>query len=506
MERRILRIFVWDSGILCVKQSKLWLIRRCIMDKKITSNYILNLIYQCLNVLSPLVTAPYISRVLNADGVGIYSYTVTIACTFSFFASLGASSYGQKMIAGARGDIRSRSAIFWELAALRVFTTVIVAIAYLIFSFCYQTYTIYLLQQSFCVFTVMLDLSWFFQGIEEFKTVTIRNAIVKFLTISLIFLLVKDPSHVSRYILINSLSGIVSALTFFPFLRGKVVWVPLRDWKLKRHWRGIIQFFIPLIATQIYGETDKLMLGAMVADIAESGYYEQARKIINILIAVLTSINTVMFPRIAYLDAKHEQSQIEQLHKETFRVILLLLIPMIVGLWCVADNFVLWFLGAQFQKVAELLRFSGLLLIFMSIGNFVGMQYLSPMGKQNEMSVIYLCAAGINLVLNAFLIAAFRSVGAIVASVVAEMFSCCAQVYLLKKSEYNFKMSKGLHKYILAAAAMACVILQMNYILQLEGVIATVLDVGVGAAVYLAALIVLREETVRTLIRKKREQ
>ena len=456
-------------------------------------------------MIAPLITAPYISRVLGAEGVGIYSYTVTIVCAFALFASLGIGTYGQREIARCGDQIAQRSTIFWELVTLRVIMTLVTSGLYLFLAVQYKAYTIYLLMQYFCLFVVFLDLSWFFQGIEDFKIVTLKNCFVKILTISLIFLLVNEKNHVNRYILINSLSGVISSLMCFPSLRGKIIWVPWRNWNVKRHLRGAIQFLIPMIATQLYSQLDKMMLGAQVTDIAESGYYEQARKITTILVAVLTSINTVMFPRISNLYAKRDYLQIKKLHSETFRLILMLLVPIIMGLWCVLDNFVLWFFGPGFEKVSLLLRFSGILIIFMSIGNFVGLQYLSPMGMQNQMSKIYLTSAGINFILNFFLIRWFYSAGAMIASVAAEAFSCGVQIFLLKKSDFNFRMLSGVHKYIISAFVMSVSIMQVNYIFQLSGVSATVVDILIGALVYLLMLIIMRDSLVLSILKTKKQ-
>lgn len=470
--------------------------------KRIWKNYLYNLSYQILLVIAPLLTTPYVSRVLHANGVGVYSYTHTIATGFALFAALGVNTYGQREIAYHQDDIHDRSKAFWELVLLRIFTTLIVCSVYLVFSLQYNDYRVYLLEQLILVVATMFDVSWFFHGMENFKIIAVRNVIVKVATVALIFLLVKTETDLNKYILINALSVFCGYILFFFYLKGDIEKVPLKFLRPQRHLRGTLEFFIPLIATQLYSQLDKIMLGAITNNAFENGYYEQARKIVNIIILVLTSLNAVMLPRVANLYKKDDLSQIKQYYKKGFSMILLLLAPMIVGLYIVSDNLVIWFLGNDFGPVAILLKMSAFLLVFMSAGNFVGMQYLSPTGKQNQMTCVYLISAAINMILNALLIKNFLSQGAMVASIIAEAFSCFAQVYLLKKSEYNFKMLRDAWKYLVASLIMGCILILLNRVGGVTGAAQTFLDMAVGCLIYGGGLIVMKEENLSLALQK----
>lgn len=471
----------------------------------IIKNYLYNLLYQILLVIAPLVTAPYISRVLHVEGVGIYSYTYTIASAFALFAALGVNSYGQREIAYHQDDIYERSIIFWELLFFRIISTGFVVFLYLCFALHYEEYTIYLLQQSFIVIGTMFDISWFFQGIENFRIIAIRNIAIKLVTVALIFILIHNQNDLGMYILINSLSVFFSYALFFPYLRKSVVFIPIKELNIRRHIKGNIEFFIPLIATQLYSQLDKIMLGAITKSSIENGYYEQARKIVNIVVMVLTSINTVMYPRVANLYIKQEIGKIKKFYDDSFHIILMLLLPIIVGLFIASDNLVVWFFGIEYQKVSILLKLSGFLLIFMSVGNFVGMQYLAPTGKQNKMTGIYLVAAAINIILNFVLIKQYMSLGAIIASIVAEAFSCFAQVLLLKKSKYNFRMLNKTWKYLASSIIMGICLVCLNDFLQSPGIFETLFDIICGVIIYFTGLILLREEKICKLVKKKND-
>lgn len=472
------------------------------MKKKTIKNYIYNLSYQILLVIAPLITSPYISRVLQPAGIGIYSYTITIASAFALFAAMGVNTYGQREIAYRQGRIKEQSIVFWELFLTRIITTVIIGLVYIGFSFYYKDYTIYLLQQAPIVFATLLDISWFFQGIENFKITAIRNIIIKILTIVLIFTFVRTESDVSKYILINSVSLFVSCGIFFFSLKKYLVPTDFKKINIRKHLRGTIEFFIPLIAIQLYSQLDKIMLGAITSNSNQSGYYEQARKMVYIFLMVIISINTVMYPRIANLYVCKFKNEIIELYKITFKLILMMVTPIAIGLYFVSENFVIWFFGVDYMPVAILMKLSAFLLIFMAIGNFVGMQYLSPTGKQNQMTVIYLISATLNIFLNLLMISWQQSLGAIIASIIAEAFAGIAQMWLLQRSEYRFNFTKGLWKYICAGIIMAIGLFVVQRMSPYTGMIQTIIEVISAIMIYMIILIVEKEDNVKLVMNK----
>lgn len=469
------------------------------MDKKVSKNYIYSLIYLLTNVLVPLLTTPYISRVLHLQGVGIYSYTNAIATGFSLFAALGINNYGQREVAYYQDNLYKKSAIFWEIMIIRGINSFIIIIFYLLFCFCYKEYTVYLLQQIFIIAAVMFDISWFFQGIENFKIVAVRNMLIKSLLVTLTFMIVKDESDLNLYILINSLSVFVGNVIFWGRLKKDVLCISWQELNIVRHIRGSLEFFIPLIAVQIYSHLDKIMLGALANTLDENGYYEQSRKIINVANSILVSLNTVLFPRISNLYVHSNKNQIIKIYKEAIHFFFFLLFPIIIGIIMISDNLVIWFLGEEFSKVAYLLKISTPLLLFMGIGNFVGTQYLIPTGKQNIMTLIYIISAIINVIFNFWLIPRLYSVGALVSSCLAEFISCFLQVILLKRGEFNFSIHEGIWKYLISAMIMGSVLIILNKVLTIRGISYTIIQIFVGIIIYLLTQIVLNSKEIKRI-------
>lgn len=471
------------------------------MDRKIVKNFIYSAAYRILIVILPLVTTPYVSRVLKPEGVGIFSYTTSIAAAFTLVAALGFAAYGQREIAYNQDDIHNRSVVFFEIGVFRACTTLLAVIVYIVFCFFYKEYTVYLLPQCLSIVSVMFDISWYFQGMENFRITVIRNVIVRLVSIACIFLFVKKQTDLFLYIFIISASNLISNLFYFLSIQKHVVRVPLSELHPLRHARGSVEFFIPLIAVEIYSHLDRIMLGYMMPTTVESGYYEQARKITSLVVGLIISINNVMMPRIANLYVKKEKDNIIAFYRKTFKILLLVMIPLCVGLILVSENFVLWFFGVEYVKVAELIRLSSLLIVFMCIGNFVGVQYLTPTGQQNRMTVAYVIAAVCNIALNALMIPRLASVGAMAASIISELLSCGIQIYWLMKREYRFNCFEQIWKYLTATAGMTIAILLIHMYLDLAGVLSTSVDVMVGGLVYVAFLLMLKEEFVTTILK-----
>ena len=470
------------------------------MNKKVIKNYVYNTAYQILVIIVPLITTPYISRILHSKGVGVYSYTYTIAFAYSLFAGLGVNSYGQREIAYNQEDKRKMSYVFWELMILRTIMTFITIFLYVITIVSYRQYSRYLIEQIFIIIAVMFDISWFFQGIENFKIVVIRNLIVKVASVILIFIFVKNERDIDVYILINSLSILVSNIFFFINLQKYIEFVDCKKIDVLRHMKGTIQFFVPLIATQIYSQLDKIMLGAILNDTMENGYYEQARKITAIIVAIVTSLNNVLLSRISYLFINNQIGEIKKCFEDSFKVMLFILIPILPGIFILSDNFVIWFFGEDFIKVALLMKMSCILIIFMCLGNFVGVQFLAPTKRQNKMTFAYVLAAIVNFMFNLILIPKYKSEGALIASIVAEAISCGIQWLYLLKSEFRFNILSGIYKYLIAAGIMSFAIVGLRYFVNIEGIGQTILEFFVGMLVYMSALIICREENIMNAI------
>lgn len=309
--------------------------------KSITKNYIYNLIYQILVLILPLITAPYVSRVLGAEKIGIYSYTLSISAYFILFGSLGISLYGQREIAYKQKDKKEYSKIFFEIVILRALTMLIsLLIFYFVCIIKENNYKIYYKILVLEIIGNCLDISWFFQGLEDFKKIVSRNIFIKLISIICIFLFVKTPDDLYIYFLIYVLSVLIGNASLWLYLSKYIEKCKIRELKVFRHLKPTIALFIPQIAVQVYTLLDKTMIGTIISDKSEVGYYEQSQKIVKMSLTVITSLGTVMLPRIASCFSTGDKDKISDYMHKSFNVVFLLAFPMMFGLLAISDKFV----------------------------------------------------------------------------------------------------------------------------------------------------------------------
>ena len=343
----------------------------------VKANFIYNLIYNIVNIIVPLVTASYTARVLGAENIGIYSYTYAIVSSVVMFGALGTATYGQKEIASAGENIVERSEKFLEIWVLKAVTMVI---AFLIFvPYAYQTtaWVYYALQIPYIVAGVF-DISFFFQGIEKFRYIAVRNTIVRIAGIVLLFSLVKSSNDLWIYLLIISVSQLLGNLSMWPYLRGNICRVKLTTRKVMKHLSNVMIYFIPSITYQIYAVLDKAMLGWLVGSNYENGYYEQANKIVNLVVNVISAYTVVMRSRMSALFAQKRNEEIQEKMAVSYNVIAFLVFPMTFGIAAIAAGMVPWFFGDGYDAVIGLLYIFCPIFIFMGYSRLIGTHILTP--------------------------------------------------------------------------------------------------------------------------------
>lgn len=380
-------------------------------------NYLYTVVIQLVSMLSPLITAPYVARVLGSDGVGTFSYVQSVATVFSLFAALGLSAYGMREVSRVRDDPEAVSRLFWELTLLRFGTTVLTLVLYALLCLWVGDGRLYG-AMGLLILAAGVDLTWFFQAVERFGTLMLRHLAVKMVGIVLIFALVRDGEDVTAYALIQTGTTLLSHLLLWPRLRGLVGKV--RQGKPLLHLRPSLVYFVPAIATSVYTVLDKTMLGVITRDMAENGYYESAHKIIRLLMAAVVSLNTVVGVRTSYLFGQQREDEVRAHLLDTYRFMCALAFPLCGGLMACGYGLAVAFFGADFADAGGMLILFAPLLFIIGTGNVLGSLYLTPGGYRRLSNRAILAGAGVNLVLNLLLIPRFGGYGAVAASVAAE--------------------------------------------------------------------------------------
>lgn len=458
----------------------------------VKKNYIYNTLYEVLAIIAPLITAPYVSRIFEADGVGIYSYTNAISWYFTMFAALGVRSYGQREIAQHRDDRKTASKLFWELEIMCLSTTLlclVVWIGLIIFS---KNYSAYYAVLSMTIIATAFDISWFWGGYEQYRFIVIRNSLVKIIGIVLLFVFVHKKSDLLLYVAMIAATGLlgnISMWTYLPKYLEKIEWKSL---SLKRHYKETLVYFIPTVATSIYTVLDKAMIGWITHDDYENGYYEQATKTVNICKTMVFSIITVMSSRMSFLFAKQAHDEIKKRMEDTVNYVLLIAIPIVFGLVGVADRFVPLFFGDGYEKTIYIIYIMAPLLVIIGLSNCLGSLYFTPSGQRARSNKAIVTGAVVNLVLNVGLIYYLQSLGAAIASVFAELTITVMYLYMARDYFDLRCIIQFSWRRIIAGVVMLVAVYMISEMIE-SALVCIIIQIAVGTVIYGCLLLVMRD-------------
>lgn len=470
------------------------------MKKSITKNYLYNLLYQILVLIVPLITTPYISRVLGAENIGIYSYTLSISAYFILFGTLGIALYGQREIAFHQKDRLRYSKIFWEIIVLRIITmTISIIIFYFTFVSSNNSYHVYYKILILELLGNMVDISWFFQGLEEFKKTITRNMMVKVISVCCIFIFVKSRNDLLIYFMIYALSLLVGNMSLWMYLPKFLEKIKIRELKIVRHLKATILLFIPQIAVQIYTLLDRTMIGTIVVDKQEVGFYEQSQKIVKILLTIITSLGTVMMPRIASTFANGDREKVTNYMEKSFNIVFLLAFPLIIGICVIADAFVPIFFGEGYERVSILIKVMSPIILLIGMSNVLGTQYLLPTKRQREYTLSVVGGAMINLMMNSMLIPRYGAVGAAIGTILAEMTVTGIQMKYTKK-DFCWKNIVSISKKYVTSSLIMLIICEIvkNATSNMQSSI--ILQIIIGIVSYGTSLILLKDQFTLNII------
>ena len=472
-----------------------------VKKNSIAKNFSFNLIYQMLAVVLPLITTPYVSRILGAKSIGIYGYTTSIVTYFILLGTLGITMYGQREIAYLQGDKKKTSIVFWEIILVRTITLFISGVIFF-FIYCLNNdYSIYYQILLIQLFANLFDISWLFQGIEKFDKNVIRNLIVKLLCLVLVFVLVKNENDLWKYFLLFSTAEFIGNLSIWCYVPKYINMVKLKEINLKKHIKPIIALFLPQIAIQIYTVLDRTMIGLISNDMVEVGLYEQAQKIVKTTLIIASAYQVVLNSKIANAYARNDKVELKKYFLKSFKFIYFLCIPIMFGIMAISSKFVPWYYGKGYDGVIDLLIITSPIIIIIGTSGITGVQYLIQNKRQKEFTISVIIGCIVNIILNFFLIKSYGAIGASISSIIAEL---CVLLYQLKffKNEYNiFEIIKLGYKNVIGGILMFFSILLLKPYLSVN-VINTVIEVLVGMICYSIVLLILNDEMMLKIIDK----
>ena len=475
----------------------------------IRNNFLYNVAYQLLVILLPLITTPYISRVLGADRIGVYTYTYTIANYFMLAAMLGVKNHGNRSIAAVRDDPKRMRTVFWEIYGLQFLCSAVALAAYLVFALIFETENrLIFLIQGIYVFSGMMDISWLFFGLEKFKITVTRNIAVKLLSLVCIFLLVRTADDLWIYTLIMALGMFLSQVYLWYYIRRYVGWERPGLKAMFSHLVPELMMFIPVIAVSLYKMMDKIMLG-WISDYAQVGFYESAEKIINIPMGIITALGTVMLPRMANMAAKSQITKSKIYIRNSMIFAMCMAGGIGFGIAGVAQDFVPLFLGDAFLPSTRLLMMLTPTVFFIAWANVIRTQYLIPHHRDRSYIISVLLGAVVNFIINALLIPRMAAMGAVVGTVCAEAAVCICQTMMVRHALAIRRYLLDTLPFLGLGLVMYCLVRLIRPLLP-GRVITVTVQILLGAVFYCAAsgayLILSHPDVLRGVIQKFKQK
>lgn len=454
------------------------------MNNKTIKNIGFQTIYQIIVTITPLITSPYLSRVLHPEGMGIFSYTQSIVNYFMLFAMLGFINYGTRSIASRKNKI-DKNKTFSEIYSIQFVAGTISLLLFIGLSILYKGYSQYLLLQSFWILGCIADISWYYFGNENFKTTVTRNLFVKIVSIIAIFIFVKTPEDLWKYILIMSLGHAVSAIILWPKLLKEQKFQKPKWESTKKHIKPIMVLFVPILAMSVYTIMDKTMLGALSTN-SENGYYYNSDKIVNIPLGIITGIGTVMLAKIATYKSKESEDATKKLIKKTIAPILCAAIALAFGIAAIAKDFVPFFFGEEYTACIILVQIFSVVIVLKTISNIIRTQYLVPFNREKVFITSVTIGAISNLIANYMLIYLLKlgALGATIGTLIAEIIVTVIELALIKKElNITIELAKTI-PFIINGFTMLLAVICISLSLNINIVAKIIIEILVGAAIY----------------------
>jgi len=469
--------------------------------KTISKNFIYNLINQLISLIIPIITSPYIARVLREEGNGQYSFSLSIITFFILFSSMGFDLYGQKQIAYVNSK-EEKSKVFWEITLVKTaFTIVSLAVLYsLLFSIGFgEKYNTLILILSLQVVAVPFDVQFLFRGEENFKIIAIRTIIIRLSILVSIFIFVKNENDTGIYALCVSLATLIPNILLSISALRRMGLPKIKELSFKRHMKPAFIIFVPTLAITINSAFDKTMIGFLAKNADyENGCYEHAYRLNSVMTFVTTILTAVLISRNSN---EYSKNGVEGIRKNLYfsaNYVWLIGLPLMVGNFVLAKNLCSWYLGDGYEIVPELTWIMSIRFIASGMTEVFGSQLFIVIGKEKYSMIAALTAAAINVALNFIMIPFLGAYGAAIATAVSEVVITLVLMFYVVRGKYLSikKIAVLSWKYIIASAVMFVPIYFLNKAFDYS-IWSFILVMVTGMVTYFITLLLLRDQFVR---------
>lgn len=469
--------------------------------RSVKYNFVMNVILTASTFIFPLITFPYISRILLPAGVGKVNFATSFVSYFSMIAMLGVPTYGIRACAQVRDDREELSRTVHEIFLINL---LVGALAYMVYFAALVTVprlradtALFAVMSSTILFNV-IGMEWLYKGLEQYSYITIRSIAFKAIGLILMFLFVKDQSDYVIYGAISIVAGVGSNVLNFLKLPEIIDLHPVGHYNLQRHWKVIMVFFMMSVATTIYTNLDTVMLGFMKDDV-EVGYYTASVKVKTILVSFVTALSTVLLPRVSYYIEQGMEDKFREVSQKALNFVAVAAVPVVVYFTLYAKESILLLSGTEFMGSVVPMQIIMPTVLFIGITNVLGIQILVPLGKEKEVCISVIVGAVVDLIINAICIPRMASAGAALGTVIAEFTVLVVQCVMLKG---QIRMLTGKIQWlkIVIAVSVAAVLCTGIKYLQIGTFLTLCFSWVIFAVVYGSLLLVMKENFVWNIV------
>ncbi len=469
-------------------------------EKSLKFNSVMNAIKVASNLLFPLITFPYLSRVLGPEGTGKTAFAFSFISYFILIASIGIPIYGIREVARVRDNKAALSALVQELMILHAIATGISFLGFLGVMFVnhkVQQESLLFLVVSFSIPLSLLTVDWLYQGLEEYAFITIRSLIFSVISIGFLFLFVHQQGDYVINAAISVLAALGASILNFWHAR-KIIFHPrIQSWDFRRHIRPLTIMYSLNFLVSVYVNIDTVMLG-FLSTAQRVGYYSGAMKLTKMLLGIVTSFGTVLIPRLSYYLAVGQKSEFERMLHLSISFVLLLCLPITVALIALGKEIVVVMMGVQYLPSIACLSITAPIIILIGLTNIFAFQILYPLGMEKKVVLSVGLGAISAVVLNWLLIPRWGHLGAAWASLLAEFVVFLVLIPQIQAVNSIRWPWGNLVKYATASGVMLIPIFLIRWLTrENQMVVRLALDVAVGSTIYFGVLFLMREKLSR---------
>jgi len=478
---------------------------------KANSHIIRNIFYTILNqfvtLLLPFIMIPYLARTLGVTSLGINSYAYSLASFFSIISIFGIQAYGSREIAYQKSNNNKKTEVFTNLLITKSIFTLLALVFYIVYIILFEnSNVVYLYIYSIFILNTFFDVTWFYVGQEDFKTIALRNMFIKLTPAIGIFIFVKDANDLLIYILINLLISLLSNLYLFYSIKNFFDFKKINIKYLKYYIKNSYPFFLSSIVIQVYAQLDRVLLGKLT-NIFQVSIYDQGQKLVIVILGFLSTISIVMSPRMANLYNEKKNLQLKRYLQISIQSSLFFSVPAMFGIILIGKEFSDVFFGEKFVNIDKIVIFHSPMLIFTSLGMIFGSQLLTQIGKMKKYNIGLFLGACSSLLLNFILIPYYGALGSTISKVITEALVCIYFIYQAKNYFDYSKISKSLLKYFVASLVFYLVLNLIDF--STNTLLDLALKIVVATIIYATITLFLKDSFANrafiTILKKKGE-